>query len=84
MAETADGGKVMKIIIESTSQIVNASGIDCRVWEGSTESGIRVHCLIPRIAVRDDQDTTQFEAELKEQRAPSVDAIRACPLRLVL
>jgi hypothetical protein len=73
----------MKITIESTTKIVNANGIDCRVWEGTTASGVKVECLIPRIAVRNGQDTAQFEAELTEQRPPSADA-EAFPMRMIL
>ena len=80
----------MKITIESTSQVTLlktsalADGILCRVWEGETDSGVKVHCLIPRIAVKNDQDVTQFEAELIEQRAPSADTVACFPLRMIL
>ena len=73
----------MKITIESTTRIVNASGIDCRVWEGVTERGIKVQCLIPRIAALIGQDLSQFEAELQEQKPPSADA-QAFSLRMIL
>ena len=73
----------MRITIESTSKIVNANGIDCRIWEGFTERGIKVECLIPRIAARADQDLSQFEAELQECREPSAYA-QAFPTRMVL
>jgi len=73
----------VKITIESTSRIVNANGIDCRVWEGQTDSGIAIQALIPRIAALRDSDLSQFEAELQEQRAPSA-AVEAFPLRMVL
>lgn len=73
----------MKITIESTTKIVKANGVDCRVWEGETERGVKVICLIPRIAVKEDQDTSQFEAELQEMRAPSIDAA-VYPLRMIL
>jgi hypothetical protein len=55
----------------------------CRVWEGQTESGVKVHCFIPRIAAKDDQDLSQFERELKECRPASAE-ISAIPLRLIL
>ena len=74
----------MKVTLESTSQIVNASGIDRRVWEGVTEHGVRVIALIPRLAVKNGQDVSQFEAELKETRAPSFEAREAYPLRMIL
>lgn len=73
----------MKITIESTTRIVNASGIDCRVWEGVTERGIKVQALIPRIAAAIGEDLSQFEAELQEQKAPSAE-VQAFPLRMIL
>lgn len=73
----------MKITIESTTKMVRASGVDCRVWEGTTDSGVKVQCLIPRIAACAGEDLSQFEAELKEQRAPSVDVVMF-PLRMIL
>lgn len=73
----------MKITIESTDTIVNADGIDCRVWEGVTERGVKVICLIPRIAAQKEQDLAQFEAELQEQRPPTA-APEAFPLKLIL
>lgn len=54
----------MIITIESTTKVVKLNGIDCRVWEGQTVSGVKVHCFIPRIAAKDDQDLSQFESEL--------------------
>jgi hypothetical protein len=73
----------MKITIENTTKIVEANGVQCRVWEGQTESGVKVTCLIPRIAVKEGQDITQFEAELKEERAPSAD-VQFFPMRMIL
>ncbi|MGA3168339.1 MAG: hypothetical protein ABSF14_19735 [Terriglobia bacterium] len=73
----------MKITIESTTKIVKANGIDCRIWEGATAAGVKVQCLIPRIAVLPGEDTSEFERELKEQRAPSTEA-QAFPLRMIL
>lgn len=78
----------MKITIESTTQVVfckhdDPDGVLCRVWEGTTESGIKVQCLIARVAAPDDADVSQFEKELVEQRAPSAGPV-AFPLRMVL
>lgn len=80
----------MKITIESTSKIVMlkpdvlADGIPARIWEGETESGIKVHCFITRIA-RDKNEprADEFEQELIQQRNPSA-AIEAYPTRLIL
>jgi hypothetical protein len=75
----------VKITIENTSHIVTLNdGIPCRVWEGETSTGIKVQCLIPRIAVKNGQDTTQFEAELIEQKPPSADALQCFPLRTII
>lgn len=73
----------MTITIESTSEIVSLNGIDCRVWEGETASGIKLQALIPRIAVHKDQDASQFDAELQEQSPPRL-AERAFPLRMLI
>jgi hypothetical protein len=80
----------VKITIESTTQITIVAaasdhvGIPCRVWEGETANGVKVQVLIPRIAAKDDQDLSQFEAELIEQRPPSDETLRAFPLRMIL
>ena len=79
----------MKITIESTTRTVLvktsalSDGLVCRVWEGQTESGVKIQALIPRIAALADQDLSQFEAELQEQKAPSAD-VQCFPLRMIL
>jgi len=74
----------MKITIESTTEIVQINRVPARIWEGKTESGIPVHCLVTRIAVHKDEDAEQFEKELIEQKPPSIDALKAYDLRMVL
>ena len=73
----------MKITIESTTKIVHMNGVPCRIWEGTTATGIPVHCYITLVAVPKDQDPAQFERELEEQKPPSPE-IEAIPLRMVL
>ena len=73
----------MKITIESTTAITYVNDVPCRLWEGQTESGILVQCLITRVAVHKSQDQTQFERELAECRAPSLGP-NAFPLRMIL
>lgn len=73
----------MTITVTSTSKIVNLSGIDCRIWEGVTSGGVKVHCFIPRVAAGEGEDLSQFEAELKEQAPPSA-AVQFYPMRLIL
>ncbi len=74
----------MKATIESTTKIVELNGVPARIWEGESESGIRFHCYITRVAI-DEQETrtAEFQQELAEQRVPSV-ALEAIPLRLIL
>ncbi len=73
----------MKLTLENTSKIVQLNGIPARVWEGHTDSGVPVHAFISRVAVKNDQDHSQFERELQECRTPSAD-VEALPARLVL
>jgi len=77
----------MKVTLESTTKIVtlvvDGKSVPARIWEDVTERGIRCHAYVTRIAVHQDDDASQFEAELKEQRQPSA-AIEAIPLRLVV
>lgn len=74
----------MKITIENTTKVITFNGIECRIWEGQTESGIPVHCYITRVAVHTSiTDQSQFERELKEQKTPSAE-VAAIPLRMIL
>jgi hypothetical protein len=73
----------MKLTIESTSGIVEVNGIPARVWEGVSERGVKVQCLVTRIAVHNNDDSSQFEAELRETAPPTAPE-RAFPLRMIL
>lgn len=58
----------MKITIENTSEIVSLpNGTQGRIWDGVTESGVRCHLLVTRVAVHKDDDNSAFERELREQ-----------------
>jgi hypothetical protein len=74
----------LKLTIESTTRVVIVNGVPARIWEGTSESGVRVLCLVTRVAVESEQDCSQFERELSEQRAPSSESLEAFPLRLLL
>lgn len=79
----------MKITIESTArtiEIQNKSGgsVPARIWEGTTERGIKVVVAVTRIAVPEGQDQSQFQAELREMAAPTAEAVEAFPLRLLI
>lgn len=74
----------MKITIESTSKIVTVNDVPARIWEGQTESGIKVHCYITRIAIdKDEPNASQFQRELQEHSAPSAE-VEVIPMRLIL
>ena len=63
----------MKVTLQSTTYIVYLDGLPARIWEGTTESGIRVHALITRIAIDEWQNRTEFEKELQEHAPPSLE-----------
>jgi hypothetical protein len=79
----------LKITIESTDRFITVEtpqslcAIPGRVWEGKTESGIYVQCVITRIAAPAEADQSQFKAELSEQ-APPVAGPEVFPLRMVI
>ena len=74
----------MRIRIESTTKVVEVNGVPARIWEGHTESGIPIHCMITRIAVAVDEDQAQFAAELEAHIEPRNADIVAYPMRMLL
>lgn len=76
---------VMKITIKSTNKIVELNGVPARVWEGQTESGIKVHCFVTRIAINHDElRANEFEKELQETTPPSPEIEKYYPSKLIL
>lgn len=76
----------MKITLESTTKTVHLDGVECRVWEGQSEGGVKIHAYISRIAVRKDEPVKafrEFEEELRECKEPSAQ-VAAIPLRMIL
>lgn len=74
----------MKITIESTTKITHFNSIPVRVWEGQTESGIKVNCFIARVSIdADEPRADEFKEELQEHNPPSPE-IEAIPLRMIL
>jgi hypothetical protein len=57
--------------------------MDARIWEATTEAGVRCHLYVTRVAIAEGQNLEQFERELELQRAPSPE-IEGIPLRLIL
>ena len=74
----------MKLIIENTSKIVELNGVQTRIWEGETSTGIKVHCYIARVSIQlTEAREAEFAKELIKVKAPSVE-VQAIPLRLIL
>jgi hypothetical protein len=78
----------MKITVESTDKVVNlfrGSGqeLACRIWEGYSENGVPVQCMIVRVAAPVECNQAEFEHDLEETRPPQMQP-EIFPLRLVL
>jgi hypothetical protein len=77
----------MKVTLESTTKIVtlevNGQRVPARIWEGHTPNGVACHAYITRIAVHNDDDSSEFERDLQEHKPPTA-AVAAIPLSLIL
>lgn len=80
----------MKATIYSTSKIVMikpsplAEGVPARIWEGMTQSGIKIHCYITRVATDiNEPNMEEFEKELQECTPPSAE-LSIIPSRMIL
>lgn len=59
----------MKLIIESTTKTTYVDGIPARIWEGQTDSGIKIHCYITSVAIDINEPRADiFEKELIEHK----------------
>lgn len=72
----------MNMTIHSTTKIVSVNGVDCRIWEGTTERGVDVVALIPRVMCRVEDDAAEFERDLRDVGPPSAE-VASWPARLV-
>lgn len=76
----------MKLLLESTTKVVELNGLPARIWEGTTESGIKVHAFLTRVAIsaeEEDEVPGQFKKELQECKPPSAE-LQVYPLRMIL
>jgi hypothetical protein len=76
----------MKATIKSTSKIIHLNGVPARIWEGETESGVKVHCYITRVAIDKEEkleERKRFSRELQEHDPPTPE-VEAIPLRMNL
>ena len=78
----------MKVNLESTDRIVElqtpTGKVPARVWEGTTERGVRCYALVTRIAVHKDDDSSEFDRDLQEHKAPSARAMQVFDPRMVI
>ncbi len=66
----------MKITLESTNEIRTFNGVPARIWQGETDSGIKLHCFISNIAIsknETEEAIDQFNKKLLECEAPTAD-----------
>ena len=73
----------MQIQLRSTNDISTVAGVEGRLWEGTTANGTAILAWIGRIAVKFDQDQTEFEKEL-EPTSSFIDAPGGISLRLLI
>jgi len=74
----------MKVILKNTSKIVELDGLPARVWEGETETGIKCHAFITRIAIdKDEPRVEEFRKELQEVNPPSAE-VSMIPHKIIL
>ncbi len=71
----------MELMIEATSTITTIDGVPCRIWNGTTKGGVPCKVFVHRVAVHNQDDSAEFEAELQEQMPPAKPPI---PLSHVL
>lgn len=71
----------MRITLESTRQIVECNGVECRVWEGTTAAGVKLTAFVARVAVERSDDAREFERDLLETEQPK--PIGVWPIRMV-
>lgn len=74
----------MKLAIWNTSRIVTVNGVSARLWEGSTDKGVKVRCLITTIAADRDADQTDFARDLEEVAEPSAESAIVFPFARVI
>jgi len=76
----------MKVMLHSTTKIVELNGARARVWEGETEHGVPVMALIPRIQpqTHDEGQLAVFASELEHATEPQTLGGKAIDIRLVI
>lgn len=78
----------MRITVDSTDKLVTlfqgtSRELLCRIWEGATEHGVPVQCMIIRVAAPVEFNQAEFEHDLQETRPPQMQP-EAFPLKMVI
>jgi hypothetical protein len=63
----------MKIVIESTNQIVHIDGVRARIWNGRTESGVAVFLFVTAVAVHNGDNDCELERDLEDRETPKIN-----------
>lgn len=68
----------MKLTVTCTNRVVTVNGAEGRVWQGESDTGLHVYCVVSLLAVDDpgdEQKLADFEREMVEQiaSAPAPD-----------
>lgn len=61
----------MKLTIKSTNVTTRIDNVPVRMWEGVTPAGVRCKVFVHRIAVHANEDTVEFDRQLREQLEPA-------------
>jgi hypothetical protein len=69
----------VRIQIEPTELVMDLNGMQTRVWNGITDSGVQVFVFVHRVAIHSTDDPTAFERELI-----AMPLIRAVPIKQLL
>jgi len=60
----------VRIVIESTDEVMELDGVPVRAWNGVTQAGIHCRVFIHRIAVPEGVDAGEFDRRLARRAAP--------------
>lgn len=59
----------MQITMKPTGTFEGVNGVQCRIWEGTTDKGVPVQIFVPMIKVSATEHCGDFERELREVKA---------------
>ncbi len=75
--------KIVTLEMKTSTPLDTGATMPARVWEAETKNGVRCHLYVTRIAVADEEDQSEFKAELEQHEPPTVE-IQAIPIRLII